>query len=268
MSASKLRLCATASAAALGAALMLAGSGAPAEAQFVSLWGWQGPPQEEALVPPPLVYRRLESRGFALFGPLRRNGGVYLADVEDHYGRRERLVVDAYSGAILQTFAYAPPRPEADIPEVRSYAPSTATYSPRYPSAALPPTYIPPGLAPEPGLSPPRESRAKHPPARKLARREATPKKPAPAELTPSDATREPTHPISEAPPAEASHTAPKRDQGRANPESRAPQEAAVRSAPAPSAPVPAAPAAKPTPAPKPASGPGYANGVPINPLD
>ena len=56
------------------------------------------------------VFDRLPVR--SLVGPLRRNGRVYIAEVEDRRGRSFRLVLDARNGEILERFARGgPPRP-------------------------------------------------------------------------------------------------------------------------------------------------------------
>ena len=261
MSASRLKLGSRANAAALAAALLVALSSAPARAQFSGYWGWRSP--QAAPVPSEMIYGRLLARGFDVIGPLRRNGGVFLADVQDRSGRRERLVMDAYSGAVLQTFAYAPPRLAPAEPNAREYAPGPS-YA-RYPRDSLPPNYIPPGMIPEPGAEPlpPRESKAKRP-ARKVARREVTPKHaPPPSEAAPSDATREPGTSDAGAPPRTAAHEESRPARSPSDAASQNAQEAAVGSTPSASKPAAAA-----IPASKPASGPGFAHGVPINPLD
>jgi hypothetical protein len=50
------------------------------------------------------IAERLRAEGFVLIGPLRRNDTVYLADVNAGPAGRERLVIDAWSGEILQRF--------------------------------------------------------------------------------------------------------------------------------------------------------------------
>jgi len=56
------------------------------------------------------IAERLRAQGFALIGPLRRNDTVYLADVNAGAAGHERLVIDAWSGEVLQRFV-ARPRP-------------------------------------------------------------------------------------------------------------------------------------------------------------
>lgn len=53
--------------------------------------------------PPSEIIARLRAQGLAPLGPLVRRDTVYLADVKGPAGR-ERLVLDAWSGAILQRF--------------------------------------------------------------------------------------------------------------------------------------------------------------------
>ncbi len=50
------------------------------------------------------IAERLRAEGFVLVGPLHRNDTVYLADVNAGPAGRERLVIDAWSGEILQRF--------------------------------------------------------------------------------------------------------------------------------------------------------------------
>jgi len=54
--------------------------------------------------PPGEIVQRLRAEGYVLIQPLRRNDTVYLADVNSGTGGRERLVIDAWSGEILQRF--------------------------------------------------------------------------------------------------------------------------------------------------------------------
>jgi hypothetical protein len=53
---------------------------------------------------PDQVEREIVASGYQLMGPVERNGGVYLADVVGRGGDRQRLVVDANSGRLLQRF--------------------------------------------------------------------------------------------------------------------------------------------------------------------
>jgi len=55
--------------------------------------------------PPGEIVQRLRAEGYVLIGPLRRRDTVYLADVAGGPAGRERLVLDAWSGEILQRFA-------------------------------------------------------------------------------------------------------------------------------------------------------------------
>ena len=50
------------------------------------------------------VRRSITDRGFRVLAPLRRNGSVFVADVVDQRGRRERLIVAAADAQILQRF--------------------------------------------------------------------------------------------------------------------------------------------------------------------
>lgn len=77
------------------AALILLAAG-PARAQF----SWFGPREAS----PQDVSDTIADHGFTLVGPLYRNGRVYLADVIDRRRRRERLVIAADSGEIVQRY--------------------------------------------------------------------------------------------------------------------------------------------------------------------
>jgi len=75
-----------------------------AQAQIFGMFGWSLPPGQ--------VQHMIASQGFRLAGPLYRNGRVYVADVVDDRGVRQRLIVDAFSGDVLQAFVTGRP---ADI---------------------------------------------------------------------------------------------------------------------------------------------------------
>ena len=83
------------------AALVLLGAAPQAQAQWFNLGFGLRPEQVE---------REIAASGYQLTGPVTRNGGVYLADVLGRRGDRERLVVDATSGRLLQRF-HARPAP-------------------------------------------------------------------------------------------------------------------------------------------------------------
>ncbi len=87
-------------------ALGLAAAGAPgaAQAQFFGGWGgWDNGGTWDGLAPQQ-VRRAITDRGFRVLAPLRRNGSVFVADVLDQRGRRERLIVAAADAQILQRF--------------------------------------------------------------------------------------------------------------------------------------------------------------------
>ncbi len=57
------------------------------------------------------IERRLDLSGYALTGPLKQRGGVWLADVVSPGGRNpERLVIDAQSGRIIERYRTQPAR--------------------------------------------------------------------------------------------------------------------------------------------------------------
>jgi hypothetical protein len=77
-----------------------------AQAQLFGLWGWSMRPGQ--------VERIIQSQGFRLTGPIYRNGRVYVADVQDERGVHQRLIVDAYTGDVLQAFVTGPRRSDYD----------------------------------------------------------------------------------------------------------------------------------------------------------
>ena len=64
---------------------------------------------------PQEIAQRLRAEGFVLVGPLRRNDTIYLADVNAGPAGRERLVIDAWSGEILQRFVARSPYPRPGV---------------------------------------------------------------------------------------------------------------------------------------------------------
>ena len=66
-----------------------------ATAQWAPPWG---------AAPPGEIERGLEAQGYVLTAPLMRRPGVYLADVSAGPAGRQRLIIDARSGQILERF--------------------------------------------------------------------------------------------------------------------------------------------------------------------
>ena len=81
----------------LGALAILAVSGAVAQ--------WFPP---VGAASPAEIAERLRAQGYALTGPLLRKDTIYLTDVTVGPGGHERLVIDAWSGEILQRFVGRP----------------------------------------------------------------------------------------------------------------------------------------------------------------
>jgi hypothetical protein len=69
----------------------------PVTAQWATPWGAAFPDEIE---------RSLEAQGYVLTAPLMRRPGVYLADVSAGPARRERLIIDARSGQVLERFPF------------------------------------------------------------------------------------------------------------------------------------------------------------------
>ena len=103
--------------------LGLAAAGAqPAAAQFFG-WGdgwaggWGG--GHWGGLRPSDIGRAIADQGFRVISPLRRNGSVFVADVVDRRGRRERLIVAAADAQILQRFYLDDPRLPGFVPRNR-----------------------------------------------------------------------------------------------------------------------------------------------------
>ncbi len=107
-------------------AVGLAAAGAPgaAQAQFFGGWGgWDNGGTWDGLAPQQ-VRRAITERGFRVLAPLRRNGNVFVADVVDQRGRRERLIVAAADAQILQRFLVddGTRRPARGVNDARGFA--------------------------------------------------------------------------------------------------------------------------------------------------
>jgi hypothetical protein len=135
---------------------------APAQAQFLGLFGSSTTQPPAQLTPQELV-QRLSRAGFRVV-KLRSNGNVFLADVTDRGGQSMRLVVNATDGAILQRFATASPRmdgPNGGLPSPQpGFAPSypaegeaSAGARPRAPAARVKPAPSVATMVPTPGAS-------------------------------------------------------------------------------------------------------------------
>ena len=205
--------------------------------------------------PPAEIVQRLRAEGYVLAGPLQRRDTVYLADVSHGPHGRERLVVDAWSGEILQRF----------LVRRRGYVPEGGEFSEPRPLGPPPPRAFGGGnfeYGPGPGgyEAPPRaKSRSK--PA--VARRGGEPKpKPVGQENVGSE------NPAA-ATPAAAPAAASTSSTASPSPSPSAEPVKEVRPATAPSpAPTEAKEAAPSAPAPDGGKGEKKLNDVPVNPLD
>ena len=122
---------------AVAAATVMAGwlaSMTPAAAQFYGGFGYRTF-SYPAYGPPPVYEARpvygvrageiagiVAEEGFVLVAPPRLNGLVWLADVSDRRGGRQRLVIDARSGDIVQSFVLGAPRPADGFSDGRRVA--------------------------------------------------------------------------------------------------------------------------------------------------
>ena len=282
-------------AAGMAGGLLVASSGT-ADAQFFGWWNnptTYGAPAN-AMISPAQIYRLVAARGYQVTGGLRSDGRVYTVDVVDRWGRPLRLVVDAYEGDILQRFATRPPRPAALIPqqpqigELFAPPPAASEAYPPYPNSAVPARPAARQQTKIPGLGHPAEAHRKPVKKTQTATRENGAPQPLPGTAQPGPASHadtvaspvghtarteaEPQPPADSIVPKAAVTIAPAKD-AVVPPPAKADK---VTAAVAPQSPVqatPRAPVVAPAPAvTKPArgktDGPGYANGVPINPLD
>jgi hypothetical protein len=240
------------------------------------------------------IAQRLQAQGFALIGPLHRNGTVYIADVHAGQEGQERLVIDAWSGEILQRFVSRPrywrhggegyviERGEFDSPPPLGPPPARdfftgpgGGYAPpgggNFAYGGPPDARIPETVGP---VNPPDQRRRVRP--RPAVRRYPAESKPAitaaPPAASPTapspnpQASQQPSAPV-EQPAASAKPEAPSAPQPKdAAPATPSPDMAQTQQKePAHPAATAAQPAA-PTPATKP--GEKKVNDVPVNPLD
>ena len=185
------------------------------------------------------IAERLRAEGFVLVGPLHRNDTVYLVDVNAGSVGRERLVIDAWSGEILQRFVprspssrpgaaagYVIERGEFDIPPPLAPPPAREFFGPDTSSGKV--AYggpanarIPEAVGPVSPLERTSRTRLKQKPA---ASRHA------PAESKPTTAAVPPAQPL-------------KPDEGGANPATK--DNSGGAPAPAAAAPQPASEASQ-----------------------
>lgn len=236
--------------------------------------------------PPGEIVQRLRAEGYILIGPLRRRETVYLADVTGGPAGRERLVIDAWSGEILQRFAV----------RQRGFVPEGGEFSEPPPLGPPPPRDFREGNkgygGGPGGYEPPQKPRARPRPAATARKGGEEPKQAAPAAQQPpeqSPGTGSPgATPTAGAPAAGASSPVDsagpnpsepaKAEPSPANDSAKPPTEAqpkpdAAASPPAatqPQAKEPAPPtaAAPANPAPAEKRGERKVNDVPVNPLD
>jgi hypothetical protein len=228
--------------------------------------------------PPGEIVQRLRAEGYILVRPLERKDTVYLADVMGDRGR-ERLVLDAWSGEILQRFV------------VRRGRGRTEAYMPEGGEFTEPPPLGPPPARdfregppardfregnPNYGSeeAPPR-ARVKSKPSA-TARRSAEPKPSAqPAAAPPSSA----TPPTAAAPAGAPASTGSPQGESNAAKSEAPPSNASSGPAPGASAPAssrteakeaapPASPARSAPSPPAEKQGEKKVNDVPVNPLD
>lgn len=229
---------------ALAAGVACLGGVEGAQAQpFFGFFGYRGYDVPE-MMSPELIYRRLVRSGYQPIGRIRRNGRVFLADVIDPRRRELRLVIDSFDGTILERYVLAARGPA--VPDELPLRPPAPLADPNLP---------PPHLLPAPGARAEPEAPAR-PPKPRSAHRTPAQERPAqdrlgqerpvqerPVQNGETSNEPEPSSQASTASPAEPPH--------KNTAEGAAPRKAAAPHPPAPKT-----------------EGPGYANGVPINPLE
>lgn len=209
----------------------------PAEAQWLLPFG---------AAPPTEIVQRLRAEGYVVVGPLQRRDTVYLADISRGPRGRERLVLDAWSGEILQRFLVRRGR----------YVPEGSELGGPPPLGPPPPRAFGEGdfgygVSPG-GYEPPQRTRGRPKPS--VARRTAEPK--------PRAAGQDNIGPGNPAatPPAAATPT-PLASPGPAADSTQGAQ-------PKPASPTAPAEATRTAPAPASGKGEKKVNDVPVNPLD
>ncbi|HTR12287.1 MAG TPA: hypothetical protein VMI72_03280 [Roseiarcus sp.] len=209
------------------------------------------------------IAERLRANGYSLIGPLKRRDTVYLADVQGGDGGRQRLVIDAWSGEILQRFVARPgggyvvrggefdgPPPLGPPPKQDFLAQPGYAY----------------GQPQEEPAAPPRSrhshSRTKQRPATEVSKR-TEPERSQPTAASPPNAAPEPATPAEAAKEPDKPETPTAAPQAAPAPSPAAPTAEARKSAPPAASPTAAAsaPAAKADEKSKP-------NDVPVNPLE
>jgi hypothetical protein len=233
----------------------LAGFGAATPAHAQLFGGWfsysYGPPE---VAPGSVLIHRLARQGYRPTSALSRRGDVVVVDVVDRRGRPLRIIMSAADGSILQRFAMAPqPQPQGlfgysqdgEPMPPRVAAPRARHHHPKPKTASR---TVPPAT-PAPITGAPEAPAAGHHPSVDVSARPATIEP-----VTPP--------PISRAPRPAGAGPAPTTNVEAAR---AASSTSAAAPAAEPASPAPKPPALKPKPGP---DRPGYANGVPINPLD
>ena len=203
----------------------------PAQAQLFGIFRTF---QTPSTLSPEMVYRQLVQAGYQPIGRIQRNGQVFVASVYDSRRRQLRLVIDSVQGRILERYVVAARQAEEPATASPALPPRTVPAQP-----AEPKTRAEPRTPAKPKLT--RQEPEKVAPARNPVAAPAITSTPSSAPAVESTATVRP--PALQAPVAAA-------------PAAAAPAPAPTRIAPARTEPPPRA------------DGPGYANGVPINPLD
>ena len=136
---------------ALGLAVGVAALPQAAAAQVFGGWGgwgngsaWDNGGNGDGLLPRQ-VRRAIADQGFRVLSGLRRNGSVFVADVLDRRGRRERLIVAAADAQVLQRFYLDDARGPGALPRETEPQPSFASrFFGDVEGALTPPATIPP----------------------------------------------------------------------------------------------------------------------------
>ena len=166
---------------ALFLALLLAGCAAPTSparaTSFFDIIGYDGDKTPGGPWSESFMERRLLEEGYTLTGELVHSGPVDIANVQRR-GDSYCLVLDVYTGALLQTFVPTPVGWRAlnhDAP-----GPGFPGYPP-FPDARYAPGCAPIALAAPPPVSPPPPARPVRRPKRRIHRRPPPACRPAPA---------------------------------------------------------------------------------------
>ena len=128
---------------------MVGSAAAPAQAQFFGFWGARafnyGPPTYAPGISPGEIAGIVADEGMRMVTRPYRNRNAYVVDAQDQRGWHHRLIIDAYSGQIVQSFGQG----QAVPPQIAQPEPPLAS-RPDHRLARVPEApYVVPGIGAE-----------------------------------------------------------------------------------------------------------------------